>query len=278
MSINEILQYNFLHFGSYQLNLSKVLVFIFILFLARVVTGFAIRIIRRYFNHRKIEQGRQYAILQVIKYIFYVSFVYMAFDAIGISLSVIWGGAAALMVGVGLGLQQTFNDLISGLILLVEGSIEVGDNVEVGDIIGTVTEIGIRTSKIETRDRISLIVPNSKLIGENTINWSYTNHPTRFAIKVGVAYSSDIKLVTKLLLQAAAEHPKVLKNPTPSVQFNEFGNSSLDFTLLIFTHELLRIEFLKSDIRYRIIELFREHQIEIPFPQRDLWIRNPETL
>ena len=233
---------------------------------------------KRYFNRKNIEAGRQYAFQQFLVYTIYVVATLMVIEAIGIRLSVLWGGAAALLVGIGLGLQQTFNDLISGIILLIEGSIEVGDVIKVEGLVGTVRSINVRTSRVETRNNVSILVPNSKMVGENAVNWSHTREPTRFHIQVGVAYSSDVKLVTSLLLQAANVHSAVLRTPAPKVQFTDFGNSSLDFLLLFYSREYLRIEFVKSDIRYKIIELFRENNVEIPFPQRDLWLKNAEVL
>ena len=156
------------------------------------------------------------------------------------------------MVGIGLGLQQTFNDMISGLILLIEGTVDVDDIVEVNSIVGKVTSIGLRTSKVQTRDRIAILVPNSKLVGDNAINWSHNRHPIRFSVNVGVAYSSDVELVTKLILQAAANHDKVLKEPVHQIQFVDFGSSSLDFVLHFFSNEQMGVEFVKSDLRYNI--------------------------
>ncbi len=276
MSFQEFLEFSFLNMGDFHLSLWKVIVATLILLLARLFVAIITKFIRRYSQKRKLDHGRHYAFQQFAKYIIYTSALLMALEAIGIQLSVVWGGAAALMVGIGLGLQQTFNDLISGLILLIEATVEVGDVIEVNGLVGTVTDIGIRTSKIITRDRISIIVPNSKLIGDNAVNWSHDPQPTRFQVYVGVAYSSDIDLVTKLLLKAAHEHQGVLNTPKPTVQFKDFGNSSLDFVLHIFSEDYLGIEFVKSDLRYKITQLFREHKVEIPFPQQDIWLRNGE--
>lgn len=278
MNLKEILEYQFLNIGDIHLTLFHLLSVLFIIVMARVVLRLISRGLGRYFRKREVDKGRQYALIQVIKYVIYTSALLMAIQTIGISISVLWGGAAALMVGIGLGLQQTFNDLVSGIILLIEGSIEVDDIIEVDGIVGTVMMIGIRTSKVETRDRISLVIPNSKLVGEKSINWSHNAEPTRFHIKVGVAYSSDVQLVTRILLQAAKDHKDALNDPAPQVQFQDFGNSSLDFILYFFSYNYLPIEFAKSELRYQITQLFRENKIEIPFPQNDLWIRNPEVL
>lgn len=251
---------------------------ILVIVIARIILSVLSKVLTRFFKKREVDSGRSYAFLQFVKYIVYTGAILEALNVLGIEFTVIWGGAAALMVGIGLGLQQTFNDLISGLILLVEGTVEVGDIVEANGVVGTVMDIGIRTSKIKSRDGIALLIPNSKLVGDSSTNWSHTVQTTRFQIKVGVAYSSDVQLVTTILLEAARSHPKVLKTPEPRVQFRDFGNSSLDFDLHIYSEELLGIEFVKSDIRYKIMELFRKNNIEIPFPQQDLWLRNPETL
>jgi small-conductance mechanosensitive channel len=273
MSFQEVLDYNFFSFGEFQLNLWKIILALIILLIARLIARMMVRITRRYFTRRKVDTGRQFAIQQILKYVIYTSAILMALEAVGIQLSLLWGGAAALLVGVGLGLQQTFNDLLSGIILLIEATIEVGDVIEVDGKIGTVRSIGIRTSEIETRDHISVIVPNSKLVGDIKTNWSHQPIPSRFHVSVGVAYSSDVDLVSSLLKKAASEHPDILKSPEPKVQFKDFGSSSLNFDLLFYSYEYMRIEFVKSDVRFRIIALFREHHVEIPFPQQDIWVR-----
>lgn len=272
-----LLEHNFI-IGSFQVNIVQLIIAFFIITGARILLWVIGRFLNRYFKRQHVDAGRQYAFKQFIKYIVYTIAVLMALEAIGIQLSVIWGGAAALMVGIGLGLQQTFNDLISGLILLIEGSVEVGDIIKVDGLVGKVESINMRTSKIMTRDNVSILVPNSKLVGENAVNWSHAPTPSRFQVRVGVAYSSDVDLVTSLLLKAVNEHPKVLDTPAPGVQFIDFGSSSLDFDLHFYSHEYMGIEWIKSDVRYKITRLFREHKVEIPFPQQDLWLRNGEVL
>lgn len=278
MNLQEILEYNFLNIGDFHLNLFHIIVALLIITIARIFVYGINRVLRAYFQSKEVDKGRQYAFLQVIKYIIYTAAILMATEAIGISLSVLWGGAAALMVGIGLGLQYTFNDIVSGLILLIEGTVEVGDIIEVEGIVGTISNIGIRTSKLESRDQISILIPNSKLVGDNATNWTHNRGAIRFQLSVGVSYSSDVELVTKLIEQAASEHNKVKKQPSPRVQFVDFGSSSLDFVLQFYSNDYLSIEFVKSDLRYRIIQLFRENSVEIPFPQTDLWLRNADQL
>lgn len=226
-----------------------------------------------YYQRKEINIGSQYAINQLFKYFLYVIAILYALGAIGIDLTILLGGAAALLVGIGLGLQQTFNDLISGIILLSERSVEVGDVLDMGGTVGTVRRIGVRTSLVETRDNMTIIVPNSKLIGEIVTNWSHDEDKARFKIVVGVAYGSDTALVKKILLQVAQEHPKALKRPAPFVRFVNFGDSSLDFELHFWSREFMRVEDVKSDMRFETDRLFRENNITIPFPQRDVWMR-----
>jgi small-conductance mechanosensitive channel len=174
---------------------------------------------------------------------------------------------------VGLGLQETFKDLFSGVILLFERRAEVGDVVEVDGLIGTVKRIGVRTSLVETRDNIVVIVPNSRLIVQHFVNWSHNDNKARFYIQVGVAYGSDTELVRQLLLDIARSNAEVIRHPAPFVRFVDFGNSSLDFQLHFWSHEFIRIEDVKSDMRFKIDQAFRENGVTIPFPQRDVWMK-----
>lgn len=278
MTIKEILEYNFLNVGDYHLRLLDLIEAIIIIAVARFLLWIILKLLSRLFQRRAVDLGRQYAIQQFIKYIVYVFASLAVVRAMGIDFSLLWAGSAALLVGIGLGLQEVFTNLISGIILLIEGTVEVGDVLVVDGMVGKVTKIGIRTSKIENRDSITVIVPNSKLVTTNVVNWSHNRTATRFNIAIGVAYSSDVQQITTLILEAAKKHEAVLEFPAPQVQFSDFGSSSLDFILYFHSNEFWRIEAIKSDIRYNIVQNFRENNIEIPFPQRDLWLRNPEVL
>ena len=221
----------------------------------------------------RLDTGREFAIIRISKYLYIILFAIIAL----LALNVNWTGFLALtplLIGIGLGLQQVANDIVSGVILLVEPSIRVNDVVEVDTIVARVTEIGLRTSIVETRDGIAMIIPNHKLVSENLINWSSNDTATRFSIKVGVAYGSDVKLVEKLLSETAWKHSKVITNPAPLILFKDFGESSLDFELIFWTNQLFVIEQVKSELRFMIDEVFREHDIQIPFPQRDLHIKS----
>ena len=235
-------------------------------------------ILSRYFRIKEIDMGRQYTITRLVLYVGFVIGAVAILQVVGADMAWLIGGSAALLVGIGLGLQQTFNDLISGIIILIEGTVQVGDIVKVDGFVAKMRKIGLRVSEVETRDNSVLLIPNSKLVVENVNNWSHYVKPTRFQVDVGVSYTSDVRLVEKLLLKAANDHSRVSKKPKPKVQFRDFGNSSLDFTLHFYSTQRMNVEFTKSDIRFNITRLFRENDIEIPFPQQDLWLRNPESL
>ncbi|GAB4015388.1 mechanosensitive ion channel [Spirosoma migulaei] len=276
--LHEFLNVELIHLKSFTLTVADVCSSALVLLLAWLfMYGVKQYVLRLFFKRRNVTVGHQYAITQLVKYVVYPVTIVLSLQALGIQLSVVLAGAAALLVGIGLGLQQTFKDLFSGIILLIEGTVKVDDMVVIDDTIVMVKEIGIRTSKVETRDEIVKIVPNSKLVEDIVINWSHNDRPTRFHIDVGVAYGSDLSLVKELLLKAAKEHRKILKCPEATVQFREFGASSLDFKLFFYSMEFLRIEMVKSDLRFRIDDLFRLNNITIPFPQQEVWFRNELT-
>ena len=259
------------------LSLSKIFTAALIFLSAQLGVWLMIQIVLYgYYTRKRVNIGSQFAINQLLKYFVYVIAALIILETLGVKLTVLWGGAAALLVGIGLGLQQTFNDLISGIILLFERTVEVGDFVEIEGLVGMVKQIGLRTSLVETRENITVIVPNSKLIVEKVVNWSHYDNKARFVISVGVAYGSDTQVVKKILVEIAKENGFVLKHPSPFVRFVNFGDSSLDFELHFWSQEFVRIEDIKSDMRFEIDRLFREHKVEIPFPQRDIWFKNSE--
>ncbi len=276
--MDNFLSIELLRIGNYSLTVIELAQVLIIISIAWLFTLLITKILRRYFRRKNLDIGRFYSVSRLISYVIYVIAILFSFQALGIHLSVIWAGAAALLVGLGFGLQHIFNDLVSGIVLLVEGTVAVNDVVIVEGIVGIVRAIGLRTSKVETRDKVIIIIPNSKLVSENVTNWSHNDASTRFQVKVGVAYASNIELVERLMLEACNNHPKVQHAPPAKVAFEEFGDSSLVFSVFFFSEEFLAIEFVKSDLRFAITRLFRDNGIEIPFPQRDLWIRNTLTL
>jgi len=255
--------------NTFSFNISNIVHAVLIILVARLfVWAFTKIFLRRVYGRRHVELGSQFAINQLVKYVIYVFAIIMALDVFGIKMNILLGGAAALLVGVGLGLQQTFNDFISGLVLLFERSVSVGDILEVDGQIGRIKEIGLRSTTMETRGNINIVVPNHKLVNEKVVNWNHHNDKVRFHIEVGVAYGSDSANVKKILILAIKDNPYDLAYPAPFVRFETFGSSSLDFKLYFFSRNLMVIEDIKSDIRLEIDRLFRENDIEIPFPQR----------
>ncbi|MBN2349835.1 MAG: mechanosensitive ion channel [Bacteroidales bacterium] len=274
MKLNEILDYTLWKTDKFSLTVNHLLIVLLTLIVTKVVTEIIKRIFRRQSKKRNIEIGRYHAIIQLFKYILWTFAILIILDTIGVKITILLAGSAALLVGIGLGLQQLFQDFVSGIVLLFEGSLKIGDVVELQDgVIGKVKEIGIRTSKIESRNNIIVIVPNSKFIGDNVINWSHIEKRTRFDVGVGVAYGSDVELVKKLLLECAKEIHEISKIPAPFVRFEDFGDSSLDFKLYFWTSNTFYVENVKSDIRFAINRKFRENNVQIPFPQRDVHLK-----
>ncbi len=228
----------------------------------------------RILSRSKLELGIRQAIGSIVRYVVIVVGLLIILQTAGIDLTTLNILAGAVGIGVGFGLQNVANNFISGVIILFERPIKVGDRIEVGDVEGDVATISARSTTIITNDNIAIIVPNSKFISENVINWSYTDRKVRFKIPIGVAYGSNTRLVEKLLLEVAAENKDVLADPAPAVRFTDFGDSSLNFELRAWTTSLLqRKGKLISDLNFAISDKFLLHNIEIPFPQRDLHIR-----
>lgn len=270
MTIREIIEFKILETGKFSLTVYQLLVFTLILILTWLILRFLKLLVHRRMNKQGVQKATTYSIFQIIKYIVWVLGIGIAMESIGVKFNLLIASSAALLVGLGLGLQQLFMDYVAGIIILFEGVIKVNDVVEMGDLVGEVRHISLRTSKIETRDDYMIVVPNHKLVNDMLINWSHNRRLTRFNVKVGVAYGSDIRLVERVLLGCAREHKGIAENPSPFVRFSDFGNSSLDFQLFFWTENSFRVENIKSSLRFRIDDEFRKNNIRIPFPQRDV--------
>lgn len=259
-----------------KLNLTPYSLFMVLIIIS--VTWFLLWLVRKIFLRKglseKWDKGVGYTVYSIIKYLAWIIAISLVLESVGIKLTLLLAGSAALLVGVGLGLQQFFKDILSGFIILFERSISVSDVVELDEIIGQVKEIGIRTSKIVTRDNITMTIPNSRFIEDNVINWTTTDVKTRFHVNVGVAYGSDVQKVEQVLIQCAENHKDISSYPKAFVRFNDFGNSSLDFQLYFWTTRSFRVENLKSDLRFAIDAEFRKENIIIPFPQTDVHIKS----
>jgi len=273
MSLADLLNTEILNLNNHVFTVSNIVAFSFVLIITNLIRILFKRLILKSKNNH-IEEYKKYSLYRLLAYFIWTLGIVIGLEAAGISVTILLAGSAALLVGVGLGLQQTFNDLVSGLILLFEGSIKLNDVVVVDGQYGQIIEIGLRTSKIETRDNIIMIIPNSKFITENVTNWSYNNKITRFHVNVSVAYGSDLELVKSLLIEVAKDHPDVLHDPKPMVEFNNFGDSGLIFNLFFWTENAFESRIIQSNLRFKIDKIFRENNITIPFPQRDLHIKS----
>ena len=260
--------------GKYEVQVSDLLVVLAIFFVTKLIIWVIRKAIFRKSNGDRREMSNVYSLCQIIKYLLWIFAILFMMQTLGISITVLLAGSAALLVGIGLGLQQTFNDFISGVILLIEGTTRIGDVLEVDGQVVEIQEIGIRTSKGLTRDDIIVIIPNSAITNSKVINWSHQSKRTRFRIDVGVAYGSDVDLVVKILEASALEHPDISHKENIEARFVNFGNSSLDFQLLFFSDDVFRIEKVKSEIRKIINRKFIENNITIPFPQVDLHVKD----
>ena len=220
------------------------------------------------------ERGRRISLFQLVKYFVWVIVASICIRIAGFDITILVAGSAALLVGIGFGLQNIFSDLISGLFMLFERKVRVGDVMEVDNIVGKVQAINLRTSVLLTRDGYDIIVPNHKFITENVVNWSHHSYDRRFQVEVGVSYDSDIDIVTKVLLQCGTDQQELIKadHHKPSVRFSDFGDSALIFNLMFWTKDIFHVEQIKSELRYKIFRSFKEENIAIPFPQRDVHV------
>jgi len=276
-TLKNFLEFEIISVGEYKIRVYT-LVTILIIFLITKLVLFLIKktlFLKRRF--KKLDRGSAYALFQIISYVIWVIAVGFILETIGVKVTVLIAGSAALLVGIGLGLQQTFNDVISGIILLSEQSIKIDDVLEIDGDIVKIQSIGLRTSKGLNTNDISIIIPNSLITTNKVINWSHQTKKTRFRIDVGVAYGSDVDLVIKILEESAFEHADISDRELTEARLVNFGNSSLDFQVLFFSKNIFRINKVKSDIRRIINQKFTENKIPIPFPQMDLHLKSNYT-
>lgn len=270
-SIKEFLNTGF-HLGEGEKSIHLTVGLLLLLTVAFIVTKFLLKWLRYLFTRKMEQEDKQKfsSVFKFINYVIYLVVVLVTLSAAGIDITLIITASAALFVGLGLALQELFQDILGGIFIIIDKSLQVGDIVEVDNKVGKVFEIKLRTTRAITRDDKVIIIPNHKFISDIVYNYTQNHRTTRERVNVGVAYGSDVVLVTQLLEQVAAEQKHVLKNPKPFVLFDDFGDSALLFSLHFFTNDSFGDPKIKSEIRYKINTKFKENNISIPFPQRDV--------
>tara|TARA_B100000809_G_C15063752_1_gene503402 strand:+ start:40 stop:924 length:885 start_codon:yes stop_codon:yes gene_type:complete len=252
------------------ISIFDVVIVITVIFITTLILRLVFRIITR--NLPKDDKGKFNVVFGYFRWLIYLVILLVTLNTVGINVTAVFAASAALLIGIGLALQTLFQDIISGVFILLDQSVHVGDIIEIDGKVGRVEEIKLRTTRAVTVDNKVLVIPNHLYLENSLYNWTQNGTTTRESVSVGVAYGSDVQFVKKLLLQAASTNPDVISSPEPTVIFTNFGDSSLDFKLVFTINDSFKAQFPKSDIRFEIDRLFREHNVSIPFPQRDIHI------
>jgi small-conductance mechanosensitive channel len=261
--------------GEMEFTLGTVFIFFLVIYIS-VLAGKIIQIILEgdVLSNMPLAKGLPHTIAVMVKYTFVTTGLFLAISAAGMSLSSMTVIIGAFSVGIGFGLQNIFNNMVSGFILLFERPVQIGDTIEVGALIGNVKSIGMRSSYIKTFDGAEVIVPNGQLISNEVINWTLSDQQRRIEVIVGVSYNSDPHKVHQLLKQILTEQSDIMSFPLPQVLFNELGDSSINFRLLFWTESIGLWQQIKSEVIFKIFDVLKENNIEIPFPQRDIHVRS----
>ncbi len=276
-SIKEFLNWG-IHLGEGEKSIHLTIGLLLLLIVAFIITKFLLKWLRYLFTRKMETEDKQKftSVFKFINYVIYLVVVLVTLSAAGIDITLIITASAALFVGLGLALQELFQDILGGIFIIVDKSLQVGDIVEVDGKVGKVFEIKLRTTRAITRDDKVIIIPNHKFISDIVFNYTQNHKTTRERVNVGVAYGSDVELVRQLLEQVAEEQKRVLKNPKPFVLFDDFGDSALLFSLHYFTNDSFGDPKIKSNIRFNINTKFKENGVSIPFPQRDVHLIPPQ--
>jgi small-conductance mechanosensitive channel len=262
------------HYGEGEKSIHITVGLLLLLTVAFIVTSFVLRWIRSLLT-RKMQADDKLkfvSIFKFIKYVVYIVVILFTMSAAGIDITILITASAALFVGLGLALQELFQDIIGGIFIILDKSLRVGDIIEIDGKVGKVFEIKLRTTRAITRDDKIIIIPNHHFISDIVFNYTQNHKTTRENVKVGVAYGSNVQLVTDILLEIVTEQKGILKNPKPFVLFDEFGDSALLFSVHFYLSDSFSDPKLKSMLRYKIDDKFRKNNVTIPFPQRDVHI------
>lgn len=269
--INDVLN-TVVRIGHYSFTILDFVEVLVVVLLARIILGILRRALRRAERFSRLDEGKRFIVHRVVSALVWTMATFTILSVLGLDLTAVWAGSAALLVGVGIGLQGFFNDVVSGFVLLFEGGVAVGNILELDGKLVRVTRIDLRSTQVVTATGDLLVLPNAKVAGEAVLNLSQGESFSRIEVQVGVAYGSDVERVKALLLDAMAAQPEVLKQPEPAVFFLDFGESSLDFKVVGWVKDPWNRMLILSRVRSAIDAAFRMADISIPFPQRDLHV------
>ena len=269
--MNELLNHTFT-LGHHSVSVLELVEATAVVVLARIGLALVRRGLRRARRVSSMDEGKQFIIRRLLTSVVWTLAAMGVLSVLGVDLTALWAGSAALLVGVGIGLQGFFNDVISGFVLLFEGGVAVGNVLEVDGELVRVERIDLRSTRVVTVAGELIVLPNSKVAGEAVVNLSQGDGAMRIRVNVGVAYGSDVALVTRVLSEAMALQPEVRKDPQPAVFFQDFGESSLDFSVMGWLDDPWDRMGIQSRVRTAIDAKFREHGIVVPFPQRDVHV------
>ena len=274
--LNQTLQFQLFTIKQTKVTIASIILLIVVMIAVAIFARITVKmLLTRVLARTKLDEGVRYTLTRITHYTILVIGAIIAFQFIGVDLSGLVVVFGFLSVGIGFGLQNLTSNFISGLILLFERPIKVGDRVIVGEVEGDVLEINIRSTTVRSLNNISIIVPNSEFVSSTVVNWSHGDLKIRLDIDVGVSYDSDLDTVLRCLEEIAKENREVLKEPQPDILFVNFGDSSWNMRLRVWIADPRRHPQVRSEINCAIVRKFRENGVEIPFPQRDLHVRSP---
>jgi small-conductance mechanosensitive channel len=276
--LKHVLDYPLVHFAAGPLTLGTLLLGVAIIVAARFVATVVTRGLTRMLTRREVHDSARFAVVKIARYVIIFLGILIAINSVGLKLDALLEASAALLVGIGFGLQTIAQNFISGLILLIERPVGMGDFVQIGNASGSVVDIGLRATTVVTRDEVTIIVPNSELITGQVINHSIPTPRRRISVAAPAAYGSDAAAVKRILLAVAAGAGSILTDPAPEVRLESFGESSLNFSLLGWIANPSQDLRAASDLRFAIEAAFRAGGITIPFPQRDVHVRSGAAL
>lgn len=263
--------------GSFELSLYSILMFFTVIAMAQLAIWTVRFLLRKFLRNANFAEGTRFMVMRLVRTIVYFMVVIIALETADIDLTVFWASSAALLVGVGIGLQNFFNDVVSGFVLLLEGGVRVGDELEVDGMMVRVERIDLRSTRVITRFGNLMVIPNGLISGQTVRNFTQGESATLIKLDVGVAYGSDVELVKSLLLESANADDDVIRKSETAVLFNEFADSSLLFTVYFWIEQPFMRKLIASNIRFRIDEAFRANGVRIPFPQRDIHLHQVEA-